>query len=59
MPDVENVNKEKDLIDVGEKEGAEIDLGKKEGGKIEDEKSTQDNNPVSYTHLTLPTILLV
>ncbi len=32
MPDVENVNK--DLIDVGEKEGAEIDLGKKEGGKI-------------------------
>ena len=28
MPDVENVNKE-DLVDVGEKEGAEIDLGKK------------------------------
>jgi len=43
MPDLENVNKE-DLVDVGEKEGAEIDLGKKEGGKVEDEKSTQDSN---------------
>ena len=43
MPDVENVNKE-DLVDVGEKEGAEIDLGKKEGGKVEDEKSTKDSN---------------
>ena len=28
MPDVENVIKE-DLVDIGEKEGAEIDLGKK------------------------------
>jgi len=43
MPDVENV-KQEDLVDVGEKEGAEIDIGKKEGGKIDDEKSTQDNN---------------
>ena len=43
MPDVENVKKE-DLVDVGEKEGAEIDLGKKEGGKVDDEKSTQDSN---------------
>ena len=29
MPDVENVKKE-DLVDVGEKEGAEIELDKKE-----------------------------
>ena len=47
MPDVE-VKKE-DLVDVGEKEGAEIDLGKKEGGKVEDEKSTQDSNQSNDT----------
>ena len=43
MPSTEEVKKE-DLIEVGEKEGAEIDLGKKEGGKVENEKSTQDDN---------------
>ena len=42
MPDVEKTNT--DLVDVGEKEGAEIDLCKKEGGKVDDEKSTQDSN---------------
>ena len=47
MPDVENTSK--DLVDVGEKEGAEIDLGKKEGGKVEDEKSTQDSNQSNDT----------
>ena len=42
MPDVEKTNT--DLVDVGEKEGAEIDLGKKEGGEVKDEKTTQDSN---------------
>ncbi len=44
MPDVENVKKE-DLVDVGEKEGAEIELDKKaEGGEVKDEQTTQDSN---------------
>jgi hypothetical protein len=45
MPDVEKTKQEEvnktDLVDVGEKEGAEIDLGKKEGEK-KDETTTQD-----------------
>ena len=55
MPDVEKtkpkeeeeVNKA-DLVDVGEKEGAEIDLGKKEGEK-KDEPSTQDGDKPADT----------
>ena len=54
MPDVEKtkpkeeeVNKA-DLVDVGEKEGAEIDLGKKEGEK-KDETSTQDSDKPADT----------
>jgi len=44
MPDVEKV-KQEDLVDVGEKEGAEIELDKKaEGGEVKDEKTTQDSD---------------
>ena len=49
MPDVEKVKKE-DLIDVGEKEGAEIELDKKaEGGEVKDEKTTQDSDKPADT----------
>ena len=49
MPDVEKV-KQEDLIDVGEKEGAEIELDKKaEGGEVKDEKTTQDSDKPADT----------
>ena len=49
MPDVEKV-KQEDLIDVGEKEGAEIELDKKaEGGEVKDEKPTQDSDKPADT----------
>ena len=51
MPDVEKTNT--DLVDVGEKEGAEIDLGKKEGGEVKDEKTTQDSNQSGDTSTKL------
>ena len=54
MPDVEKTKPEEevnkaDLVDVGEKEGAEIDLGNKEGGEVKDEKTTQDSDKPADT----------